>query len=496
MSHTKRNIFAVGALAMALPLASLAGQSAFASTPASANGMSGFVYKCTVKNYNEQTGETDTEPLFTEEQLASLKTLNCLDIEYTPSDVQDWSKGLTKLTGLETLNFNSGNYTFMTDALNLSFAPNLKNAFIGGNFSEIDISQNTQLWQLSATSANEITTVKTGNNSSLEHLYLHNNKIETIDLSGMANLKDLSLQNTKISSIDLSANTNLKMLNLSWNNELASLDVSNNTKLESLVIENTAIEILNIENNPLIRILDVNDRQTVTSPARVKKNNSKYEMDLSSLQYVGGTYDIWLPEESEHYQYNNNTKIIEFSDLDSVIANGGITMTYPTSTATFTLSLRPVDIDIIIFVNGEKLPNYSMSDDVKFVGDAWNTDDYTNIIDDLYGEALSLYPTKLASVIARTRATATSEYIQIGEDFGTEDSTPKLSGTLEDIERIALIYNYDIVPASPDTGHNTKQSESLQTSSIIAISTSAICTTFAIFFIIRRYSKHNKTNRS
>lgn len=498
MSHVKQKLFAVGTLAMALPLASLAGQSAFASTPASANGMSGFIYKCVVKNYNEQTGETDTEPLFTEEQLASIKTLTCVDADYTSSDIENWSQGLNKLIGLETLNFRNGNYgTFMTGTLDLSFAPNLKNVDITGNFSEINVSQNAELTNFKNLTSQELTTIDVSHNPKLKNLALHNNKLTNIDLSNNLLLESLSLEGTKISSLDLSQNSKLEILNLYCVTVLTALDISNNTKLRSINIDQTAIETLNVENQESLRNL-VADGQTILSTARAKKSNDNYEMNVSSIVNLELYNGIkWQPKSNSHYQYDEQTGIITFSDINSVLAEGGITFVAETQigTKTLTLSLRPVDIDIIIFVNGEKLPNYSMSDNVKFVGDTWSTDDYTNIIDGLYGEALSLCPTKLASVIARTRATATSEYIQIGEDFGTEDSTPKLSGTLEDIERIALIYNYDIVPASPDTGHNTKQSESLQTSSIIAISTSAICTTFAIFFIIRRHSKHNKTNR-
>ena len=81
----------------------------------------------------------------------------------------------------------------------------------GANLTAIDVSHNTQLWDLSCS----------------------NNKLSSLDLSYNTQLKELYCSNNQLSSLEVSNNTQLIGFGCS-NNKLSSLDVSRNTQLMGL----------------------------------------------------------------------------------------------------------------------------------------------------------------------------------------------------------------------------------------------------------------------
>ncbi len=97
---------------------------------------------------------------------------------------------------------------------------------IGGQITDLDISQNNYLTEVNCQS-NELKSLNISNNTHLEVLNFANNKISSIDFTDNSNLRILDLAYNKVSDIDLSNNTQLEKINFTGNKHLKSINVAN-----------------------------------------------------------------------------------------------------------------------------------------------------------------------------------------------------------------------------------------------------------------------------
>ncbi len=500
MLNNRRKLSLFGVITMLLFVISITMNSAttFAISSASANGMSEYIYSCVVRNYNRQTGNTDTAPLFTDEQLASIKQLVCLSDDYAGGEIANWSEGLDRLVGLEKLEFGGieGIYEFMTGTLDLSFAPNLKVLVSSGSFSYIDTSNNPELVSLSAF-RNGLTSIDISKNPKLEDLVLSFCNITSIDLSNNPKLKYLDIRKNKLSSVDVTKNTLLEELHIDYNENVSALNVSDNPNLKELTIIDTSIKELTIKNNPKLETLGVNG-QLVETSVRAQKKGDDYIMDISRLP--GSDMNMeWVPDQSDYYQYDAANKIISFSDINSVLSQGGVRL--GNEFFSFVLRLRPVNINVSVLKDGKDFTSQSIGGVVGFVGDTWNTNDYLASIDNMYKNDLE--STVLKSVIAKIKMPGADEFLQIGKNDGGENALPELSGVLGDIEMLVLTYDFGTLtpgsespfPATPNTGVFVNgDSGNVRFIGLTIGFVSLLGISFILTFIAKRVRRHYRIN--
>ena len=157
-------------------------------------------YKCIIDKYNKDNNEElsyDTN--LSDEQLASIKYLDCNNIDEEEAEKIKSVKGLEKLTSLTHLDLD---YNQLTN---------------------IDISKNTTLTYLSL-SSNQLTSIDVSKNTALTDLDLFDNQLTSIDLSHNLVLEELYLdENVKIiglsDTVELNNDSNKEI-----NSELKNLD--------------------------------------------------------------------------------------------------------------------------------------------------------------------------------------------------------------------------------------------------------------------------------
>ncbi len=167
----------------------------------------------------------------------------------------------------------------------------------------IDVSKNTNLTQIEAQYNNELKTIVFGsqNYNDLQTVSLAFNILETIDLSTCPNLSALTLSSNQFKSIDVTNNPRLTRLSMGAN-QLTALDVTKNTRLMILGIgvnqithidlsKNKQLDILNLNSNPLAS-LNLNNNTFLTQV--LLDYTHVTELDISKLEmlryfYVNGT---------------------------------------------------------------------------------------------------------------------------------------------------------------------------------------------------------------
>ena len=257
-------------------------------------------YSCVVDTYNRdhqdnQKAYTDN---LTDEELASINSLECQGRNYSDDAKITSSKGVEKLTGLTLLDLGynkltsidiSGNTSLTTLILynnnltNIDLSKNLALTFLrieGNQLTTIDLSQNTNLTELFLSNS-QLTNIDVSVNTSLTNLYLYSNQLTSIDLSKNLALTYLHLDGNQLTTIDLSQNTNLTQLDLE-DNQLTSLDLSNNTSLTNLDLSNNQLASIDVSNNTSLTELDLSSNQLASID--VSNNTSLTELDLSSNQ--------------------------------------------------------------------------------------------------------------------------------------------------------------------------------------------------------------------
>ncbi len=187
------------------------------ATPANSAFKDDNFYQCIIESLGIGNGATiDTN--LTDEQLASIESLNCNDRE-----IQDVS-GLEKLTNVTGISLSNN------------------------NISSIDLTHNPKLKEVRLHD-NQLTSIDVTHNLELEGLDLERNQIEEIDITKNINLTGISIRDNKVKQIDLSKNTKLKSLTLDGNRNL-QFDLSHNLELQDLDVSNIFMTELDISHNP------------------------------------------------------------------------------------------------------------------------------------------------------------------------------------------------------------------------------------------------------
>ena len=277
-------------------------------------------YSCVVDTYNSkhQDNKKSYTDNLTDEELASITSLECGGWRYSDSDKITSAKGVEKLTGLTTLDLDNNLFTNIdltnntlleklsicndkvdNQLANIDISNNtlLKELDLSwNNLSVIDVSKNTALTDLSL-EENQLTNIDVSVNTSLTNVSLYSNQLASIDVSKNTALTDLSLEENQLTSIDVSKNTALTTLYLD-DNQLTSIDVSNNTSLTDLSLEenqltsidlsnNTSLEYLYLSNNQLTNIDLTNNLKLV----ELSLENTKIErLDLSNNTELNSLY--------------------------------------------------------------------------------------------------------------------------------------------------------------------------------------------------------------
>lgn len=227
-------------------------------------------YKCVVDKYN---AEENASKNYKEDSLSNIELSRIYYLDCSNQNIES-TKGIEKLTDLETLNLSYNKLT------SIDFSENevlrkviLKNNQLtsvvkntvslqefnvyNNNLSEINVSDNVNLGFLDA-SSNNLTSIDVSSNTNLETLYLNSNDISDIDLSNNGTLKTLGVSGNKISSIDLSKNISLTHISLN-NNKLTSIDLSNNEKLNDIQLSSNNLSSINIGNKPELKLIELYD---------------------------------------------------------------------------------------------------------------------------------------------------------------------------------------------------------------------------------------------
>ncbi|RJA69681.1 class 1 internalin InlJ [Listeria monocytogenes] len=186
---------------------------------------------------------TDT---ISEEQLATLTSLDCHN-----SSITDMT-GIEKLTGLTKLICTSNNIT----TLNLSKNTNLTYLACDSNkLTNLDVTPLTKLTYLNC-DTNKLTKIDVSQNPLLTYLNCARNTLTEIDVSHNTQLTELDCHlNKKITKLDVTPQTQLTTLDCSFN-KITALDVSQNKLLNRLNCDTNNITKLDLNQNIQLTFLD------------------------------------------------------------------------------------------------------------------------------------------------------------------------------------------------------------------------------------------------
>ncbi|EAF1145134.1 class 1 internalin InlJ [Listeria monocytogenes] len=186
---------------------------------------------------------TDT---ISEEQLATLTSLDCHN-----SSITDMT-GIEKLTGLTKLICTSNNIT----TLDLSQNTNLTYLACDSNkLTNLDVTPLTKLTYLNC-DTNKLTKLDVSQNPLLTHLNCARNTLTEIDVSHNTQLTELDCHlNKKITKLDVTPQTQLTTLDCSFN-KITELDVSQNKLLNRLNCDTNNITKLDLNQNIQLTFLD------------------------------------------------------------------------------------------------------------------------------------------------------------------------------------------------------------------------------------------------
>ncbi|ENI8788556.1 class 1 internalin InlJ [Listeria monocytogenes] len=186
---------------------------------------------------------TDT---ISEEQLATLTSLDCHN-----SSITDMT-GIEKLTGLTKLICTSNNIT----TLDLSQNTNLTYLACDSNkLTNLDVTPLTKLTYLNC-DTNKLTKIDVSQNPLLTYLNCARNTLTELDVSYNTQLTELDCHlNKKITKLDVTPQTQLTTLDCSFN-KITALDVSQNKLLNRLNCDTNNITKLDLNQNIQLTFLD------------------------------------------------------------------------------------------------------------------------------------------------------------------------------------------------------------------------------------------------
>ena len=201
-----------------------------------------FVTAVERRNVINWTKEEDGTVPLTPENLKAIRAIRELDI----SDME-----LTDLSGIEWFSKLaildcSGNR--LTE-LDLSQNSNLWILWCNSNqLRSLDLSHNTALVGLDC-STNRLTDLDVSHNTALVALDCSSNHLTKLDVSNNIELDGLGCTNNQLSELDVSQNTALEVL-YCGSNQLSGLDVSQNTALTELYCYENQLRSLDVSHNP------------------------------------------------------------------------------------------------------------------------------------------------------------------------------------------------------------------------------------------------------
>ncbi|EAF4466634.1 class 1 internalin InlJ [Listeria monocytogenes] len=192
------------------------------------------------------TFEMQATDTISEEQLATLTSLDCHN-----SSITDMT-GIEKLTGLTKLICTSNNIT----TLDLSQNTNLTYLACDSNkLTNLDVTPLTKLTYLNC-DTNKLTKLDVSQNPLLTYLNCARNTLTEIDVSHNTQLTELDCHlNKKITKLDVTPQTQLTTLDCSFN-KITALDVSQNKLLNRLNCDTNNITKLDLNQNIQLTFLD------------------------------------------------------------------------------------------------------------------------------------------------------------------------------------------------------------------------------------------------
>jgi hypothetical protein len=183
-------------------------------------------------------------------------------------------------------------------SLNTSNNANLLELHCTVNNTFLDVTQNTALKKLTC-SSNSFTNLDVSQNSELETLSLtRNNQLTTLDLAQNLNLLSLNCNNnSQLSSLDVSQNSNLTYLSC-YNNQLTSLNIKNGNVISS--------GNLNFSNNPNLQYICADDEEVDLVQQKINTygyGSTCHVNSYCSFTPNGTFYDI---TGNTKFDFNNN----------------------------------------------------------------------------------------------------------------------------------------------------------------------------------------------
>lgn len=229
--------------------------------------------------------------------------------------VQLWTSCFTEVDGvyrLKDLNWFSKK---LAGKFSLPHCTYLEKANLASNtgITEVDVSQNTNLKQLTLTST-QITDIDVSLNTALTHLTLASTNITEADVSGNPNLTQLDVQKTQVTKVDVSKNPLLSFLLCSDCPLLEDFDFS----------ENQSLKQLNCLNNPKLTSIDVsslgNLEYLMLNGSRLTSLDLRANLKLKSLQCRDNNLErIVFPQSSElELIYCEGNKLREVEGLENL----------------------------------------------------------------------------------------------------------------------------------------------------------------------------------
>ena len=246
-----------------------------------------------------ETYDTDHDGTLSEEESAAVKII-------TLSDYVNVSKlvGLEKFPNLEEL-YIEGCYEL--EGINLSGNTRLKKLDVtSSSMKSINLSCNRLLRELRL--GGDFTELDLSNNTALTSVEVYGLNFDTFSVAGLTNLKKLWISDFAITAIDgLDELTGLEELNISGSDEepagtLTAIDVSNLTGLKTLYIWNIGIQSIGGLDKINPEKLDVSKNKLTSldvSHMTNLKELSCYENNLTSLKVGTQTFALLAADENQ-----------------------------------------------------------------------------------------------------------------------------------------------------------------------------------------------------
>ena len=346
--------------------------------PANSNFEDNTFYSCVVDAYNRdhQDNKKAYTDNLTDEELASITSLECQGWNYSDDAEITSAKGIEKLTGLTTLDLYGNKLTNIDLGKNTALT-NLKLNY--NELANIDLSKNTNLTELDL-SCNNLISIDLSKNTVLKILDLGGNQLTNIDLNQNILLIKMDLNENFISSLDVSSNTSLTYLDLS-NNLLTSIDLSKNVALTNLELYNNQLTSLDLSKNvTLINLyLDEND----ISSLDLSKNKELSWLGIDDtplkediLMQTGETYQIEekiIPSEGQNITYSIGDTSVASVDGNTITAQieGSTTLTATFGNVSFNRKLVVGSVKVYpkendwIKVNNDEKYIYTVDQDIS-----------------------------------------------------------------------------------------------------------------------------------